>query len=41
MYSGICGQRVYASAQSDQDIRCPQIGLLVTTECFNGEKMRG
>ena len=28
-----------ASAQSDQDLRCPQTESLDTIECFNGEQM--
>ena len=45
MSSGICEQRRprsnCASAQADQDLRCPQTESLDTTECFNGEQMHG
>ena len=27
------------NAQSDQGLRCPQIELMNTIKCFNGEKM--
>ena len=41
--SGICGQRrprtACASAQSDQDIRCPLAESVNTIECINGEQM--
>ena len=30
-----------ADAQSDQDLRCPQIESLDTNECFNGKQMPG